>query len=157
MEIWAGNPLQHVFVIMRCCRWRDYVRWEATRRFGGHPGPMRVRSWWFMWLRNVHRTGLSGREACPVDITEALETARCVKALRPHLRMALVEEYLVGGTEHEKARALEIPPRTFRHRRSVAHVELLDKFNAAGAGLEIEDLVEQPRRGRPPVLRVAAA
>jgi len=147
--------LRDMYVILRCIRWGKYVDWMANPGGISDPRPELVRSWWFkvVMVDKVQQGTAQGRRLCPVDILEAIETQRCVKALPAHLRDTLVEEYVIGGTAEEKAQALGIEPRAFRHRRGVAHVELLGLFNDIACGVDLA--APGPTTGRPPVPRPA--
>ena len=148
------SPLQNLYVILRCNRWGLYVRWLANPGGVSDPRPQRVQSWWFklVMVGKVQQVVSLGRRRCPVDILEAEETGRCVSALPTYLKDAIVEEYVVGGTAQQKASALGIEQRAFRHRRGVAHGELLGLFNDAAVGLPLVCTPAprmQPPRSRP--------
>lgn len=156
----AESALQSLYVILRCNRWGAWVRWRANPGGLSDPTPARVRSWWFQvvmvdkvqQLENTGRRGL-----CPVDMLEAEETHRCIDALPDHLRDTIVEEYAVGGSAYQKAEALGIDTRTFRHRRCLAHVELLGLFNDAACGVRLVKRDTGLRGGPRPIARPAAA
>lgn len=134
------------------------MRWLTSRGIDD-PRPAPVASWWhkLVTARNVQQVDAVSvnRGECPVDIEEARETQACVVALPEHLRRTMVEEYLVRGTQEQKADALGIEPKAFRARRDRAHHELLGLFNDAAAGLPL--VCNLPVRGRPPVLVKQAA
>ena len=158
-----GDALQWLYVMMRLNRWAVYVRWLDGRAPGRDPTPPATRSWWFklVMMTRVQQTVVAGRSLCPVDVQEAVETQRCIKALADHLRVTVVEDHLVRGSPEEKARALGIDARSFRSRRRVAYAELLGLFNDVACGIDIEAKAaveaRKPRRGRPPIACVVIA
>jgi DNA-directed RNA polymerase specialized sigma24 family protein len=126
------------YVVLRCNRWGAYVRWVKDHQTMW-PGPGDPRSWWGPLIldRNVpHRDRVSLADVLPtwLDVEEALETDRCVKALPYHLRDTCVREYVHSGDRRDKAAALGIETRTFRYRLVSAHALLLGLFNDAAAG-----------------------
>lgn len=139
------------YVISRLCRWATYVRWLS--RGGVDPRPAYLRSWWgkLVQARNPRPEGEPAvSDVCPVDIIEARETRRAIDALPEHLRETIIEEYLIGGTQKQKAEALHIDERTLRRRREQAHGLLLGLFNDIAAGLEPR--CEPTAVGRPPIV-----
>lgn len=147
------------YVMLRLNRWRVYVRW-LTSNGVADPAPLPVQSWFGRMMQD--RVQQSGRintdSTCPVDIEEARETQACVMALaadHEYLYRTVIEDYLVGGSQEQKAEALGIEVRAFRNRRDAMHVKLLELFNLAAAGLPL--VCERKRGpGRPPVLQCAA-
>lgn len=150
-----SNDLQMTYVIMRLVRWSRYVRW--LHRGGTDPRPAHLRSWWgkLVQAKNPRpEIGPAVADVCPVDVAEALETWKCVKALPEHLYETMVEEYLIGGTQQQKAEALAVDVRTVLRRREQAHTLLLGLFNDVAAG--IEPVCEVSKLGRPPLVAQAA-
>lgn len=149
-----GNDLQMTYVMLRLNRWRVYVCW-LTSAGVSDPRPAGVVSQWGTLMRDRVQQDRGADTCCPVDKVEAQETQRCVAALPEYLRDTVVEDYLVGGTQQQKAKALGIQEKAFRNRRMSAHTVLLELFNLAAAGLPLQ--VITCRRGRPPVVAVASA
>lgn len=151
-----SNDLQMTYVIMRLVRWSRYVRW--LHRGGTDPRPAHLRSWWgkLVQAKNPRpEIGPAVADVCPVDVAEALETWKCVKALPEHLYETMVEEYLIGGSSVQISDALGIDTSTLWRRRNLAHSLLLGLFNDVAAG--IEPVCEAPKVGRPRAMRAAAA
>lgn len=153
----SESAYQSLYVILRLNRWGIWVRWRANPGGVSDPMPARVKSWWFklVMVGKIEQIDRSPRAVCEVDVLEAEETQRCIMALPDHLRDTIVEEYAVGGTADQKAQALGIDTRTFRHRRCVAHVELLGYFNDIAVGI-VPAKREAARNARPPIARPAA-
>jgi hypothetical protein len=138
------------YVILRCNRLGRFARW-AEGLGVADPRPADMRSWWgpIVMDGNVEQSGFDSlRDICPVDIIEADETRRCILALPNHLRDTIIQEYVVCGKQAQKARALGIHVRTYRHRLNVAHTLLLDLFNAVAADLPLEVNYQPPGRPR---------
>lgn len=148
-----ANSLQMTYVMLRLNRWGVYVRWLNSRGVSD-PSPRPVVSCMGKLMEGrVQQTGDTSRAyetLCPVDIDEATDTQRCVVALPPWARQTAVEDYLVGGTQEQKARALCISERAFRYRRDLVHTYLLELFNLAAADLPLELMANQG--GRPPIV-----
>lgn len=143
------NVAFQTYVILRCNRWGFTQRW-VTRLGVTDPRPFPMTSWWgpIVLDGNVEQLGIETvRDICPWNLDEAAETARCVMALPEYLRDTLVEEYVKRGTKTQKATRLGIEPRAYRKRLTIAHVLLLDLFNAAAVGLPLE--VDYRPPGRP--------
>lgn len=128
------------YVMLRLNRWAVWVRWENSRGVGD-PRPRRVVSCMGKLMQaRVEQTGEASSAfaaLCPVDVQEAVETGRCVRALPEWARRTVVEDYLVGGTAEQKAEALGITDRALRKRRDAVHTMCLELFNLAAAGLEL--------------------
>lgn len=135
------------YVTMRLQRWGIYQRWLAHG--GTDPRPARVRSWYGPMILDRLRQ-VSGKrrmpspyaDACPVEIDEARETQRCVRALdavypalsAPSIGEVLAECYVWGGTTEQKLSALRCCRDTYYRRLDLAHQELLGLFNDAASG-----------------------
>lgn len=153
-----GNSLQMTYVMLRLNRWRVYVRW-LTSNGVGDPMPAQVQSWFgLLMMDRVQQSGkVSVQSSCPVDIEEARETQRCVLALREHMEylyVTVIEDYLVGGTQEQKADALGIEVRAFRNRRDAMHAKMLELFVLASADLPLT-CGRRRGPGRPPTLCAA--
>lgn len=143
----------NTYVVWRCNRWGVYVRW-LERVSGPSPGPRYVESWWRLILDgNVQHSGLRGKDNCPVDMAEAVETGKCIRALPEHLMDAMIEEHLIGGRQADKAKALDIDPKTFWSRCQNAYERLLGLMNDIAAGIPLEQQTQ--RLGRPAKERTA--
>jgi hypothetical protein len=123
-----------LYVIMRCSRWGEYVRWKDSVGLPD-PKPKHVRSSYGLLLNgNVQQLEPTNRDVCRVDIAEAIETGICIDRLPAHLKETVESEYSKVGTRVQKAAALGIETRTFRYRLTSAHALLLGLFNDAAAG-----------------------
>jgi len=145
------NVAFQTYVILRCARWGQYVRW-AERDKDRDPRPPRIGSWWgpIVLDGNVEQIGEGTADICPVDVAEGMETQQCVYALPEHLRDTIIEEYVVCGNQAQKADALGIDQRQYRRRLSESHTLLLGLFNDVAAG--IEPHIAPRTRGRPPTV-----
>jgi hypothetical protein len=114
-------------------------RWKLWNDWGSDGKPKAVCSWYGPMVidPNVEQIGRP-TSVCPVDVTEAEETNRCIMALEPDLRDTIFQVYLYGGTVAQQARALGL-----RRRQSVyerlerAYRHLLGYFNDAAAGVAL--------------------
>lgn len=126
----------HTYVEARLGRWQLWYRW------GKNPGPSPVESWYgpIVLNPNVQQSGRHD-SACPVDVSEAEETQRCVMALGvecPELKDTVFEAYLRGGTVEQKIATLGLKSRqSYYDRLDRAYVKLLGHFNDAASGIAL--------------------
>jgi hypothetical protein len=133
----ADPSAEQLYCILRCNRWGQYERWRANAGVREQK-PAEVNSWWGPMIidGNVEQLGVvHSSDTCPVDIEEALETRLCVSHLPPHLKVTVWREHVTAGRQHQKAHALGIATRTFRHRLATAYPLLLGLFLDAAAGV----------------------
>lgn len=156
-----GNPVIPAFPVVnlqtyvmdRLARWAVWCIWRENL-LTSNPKPRRPVSWWGKIMDARVKTpdtpAPKAMRSCPVDVLEAEETDRCVKALaeldRPRsvkYARVIVLCYLTRMSKHEKAAAMEPPGcvKTYYNRLSRAHDELLGLMNDAGAGLELPHFV----------------
>ena len=137
------------YVMLRMNRWVQWVRW-STSDGNVDPRPKRVVSCMGKLLDgNIQQTGDTSRayeSLCPVDRDEAVQTDVCVRALPRWARDTVTQDYLVGGTQQQKADALQISTRAFRYRRDALLPMLLEMFNLAAVNLPLELADETTRR-----------
>ena len=128
----------NTYVVMRCYRWGVWVRWKDSQNVAC-PKPKQVISWWGKTIMdgNVEQVGIAKTPdaICPVDTEEAQETHACVFRLPDELKEAMIQEYVIGGTQQQKARACAVDRTTFWRRCERAHVLLLELMNLAAADL----------------------
>src|SRR4051812_40610145 len=96
-----------LYVVMRCNRWGEYMRWRDSAG-ENDPKPRHVTSWYgpMIYTGNIEQLGPTNRDVCRVDIAEALETDLCIARLPEHLRQTVESEYSKVGTRVQKAAAL---------------------------------------------------
>jgi hypothetical protein len=133
------------YVEARLGRWGRYQRWLNRGQVGGSGMPAPLSSWWVQIVlspnvqgRGVRRPPVS--EPCPLSEEgriEAGETGRAIGALERDLQEVILEAYYWQGTIDGQVAALGCCRQTYYNRLRRAHAELLDLFNAIGAGLEI--------------------
>lgn len=132
-------PFMHVMA--RCDRLRTYLEWLQEDGMRDDQ-PRKVKSWWGPLVHDRNMGMGDDRirsDRCPVDIAEALETARCIHALPDTLRGAILEEHVIGGTQAEKCEQLEIERTTLWRRRQAAYHRLLVMFHLEAAGLPVNE------------------
>jgi hypothetical protein len=134
-------------VILRLNRWAVYLRWLGGSGVSD-PRPRPVISNYALVMRDRVQNSYRVDTSCPVNVAEAQRTSAVICSLEDHLRLTIIEDYIVGGTQKQKALALGIEPRTFRHRQHTLYAILPPLFERADLGLPLGD--PPPRLGRPP-------